>query len=440
MNLIAKVNQFIATHQLASKQFVIGLSGGIDSVVLLDLLVKSDIPLRNLKAVHVNHSLSQQADDWQLFCHSLCKDYGVNYHAEKVQVTSSKLGIEGEARRLRYKALSSHVNNDCVLVTAQHLDDQAETLLLALKRGSGVLGLAAMMPITRFNGGEHARPLLDISQAEIEAWAVQNKLKWVEDESNTDEQFDRNYLRHSVVKELNQRWPSFSRNISRTTQLCQEQMELADEVAKSDLARQDCSKQQLELSLLDELSPARRNNLMRYWLRINSVSLPSQKQLAQLIKQTGSKDDAQVKIELGEVVIRRFQQRLYIVETTNEAMPSKIVIEDIKQSNAIATPLGKIMLHDSEGEIAIKQPNQDCIVTIEYGLAGSIKAWPSTRDKRRTLKKLWQEYRVPPWERALVPCLCVDGELVMAIGYWVEKDWCAAEGDDAITIKWQRRC
>lgn len=439
MNLIAKVNQFVATHQLANKQFVIGLSGGIDSVVLLDLLVKSDIPLHNLKAVHVNHGLSQRADDWHLFCHSLCNDYGVSYYAEKVQVTSGKLGIEGEARRLRYNVLSSHVNSDCVLVTAQHLDDQAETLLLALKRGSGVLGLAGMMPVTPFTDGLHARPLLDISQADIEAWAAQNKLEWVEDESNTDEQFDRNYLRHSVIKELNQRWPPFSRNVARTAQLCQEQMELADEVASSDLARQDYSKQQLALSLLDELSPARRNNLLRYWLRINNVSLPSQKQLAQLIKQTQSKDDAQVKIELGEVVIRRFQQHLYVVDQMGDETPSKIVIEDINQSMAIATPLGKIMLNDNEGDIAIKQPNQDCKVTIEYGLAGSIKAWPRTRDKRRTLKKLWQEHRVPPWERGLVPCLCADGELVAAIGYWVEKDWCAVKGDDAINIKWQRR-
>ncbi|MGB1296944.1 MAG: tRNA lysidine(34) synthetase TilS [Psychrobium sp.] len=438
MNLVAKVNQFIATHQLSHKPFVVGLSGGIDSVVLLDLLVKSDIPNQNIKAVHVNHGLSQHANDWQLFCQSLCNDYGVSYQAEKVLVTSSKLGIEGEARRLRYDALSSHVNNDCVLATAQHLDDQAETLLLALKRGSGVLGLAGMMPVMPFKDGLHARPLLDISQVDVEKWAKQNKLKWVEDESNTDEQFDRNYLRHSVMKELNQRWPSFSRNVSRTAQLCQEQMELADEIASDDLARQDCSKQQLALSLLDELSPARRNNLVRYWLRINSVSLPSQKQLAQLIKQTQSKDDAQVKIELGEVVIRRFQQRLYIVDKSCETLPLKIVIEDIRDPEPITTPLGQVILNDCSGALVIKLPSKDSKITLEYGLAGSTKAWPSTRDKRRTLKKLWQEFAVPPWERGLVPCLCVDGNLAAAIGYWVDKDWCATTGDDTVTIKWQK--
>lgn len=445
MSLVLTVNQFIKQHQLEGRRFVVGLSGGVDSVVLLDALVKSQLPTAQIIAVHVNHGLSANAGQWQVFCQQLCAEQSIDYQCEQVNVLSSKLGIEGEARLQRYQAFDRHLSADTVLVTAQHLNDQAETLLLALKRGSGVLGLAAMAPCNELKNGLHARPLLSITRHEIEQWATTHNLSWIEDESNQDQSFDRNYLRHHVINDLNVRWPSFSQNVARTAALCQEAVSLADEVAKEDFSHQASSTQQLELTALKTLSQARQNNLLRYWLRLNRVLLPSSKQLAEIIQQANSADYSKMKIVLGDKSIRRFQQRLYVVDELVDALSQQTIVEDISKKLTFDFSLGMVKFNEaiSNNSFVIKKPNNESTVTIEFGLSGSIKAWPSSRDKRRTLKKLWQEFKVPPWERPLVPCLCVDGELVAVIGYWVETEWLGEQvGENTaaqiLTLDWHK--
>ena len=445
MSLVLAVNQFIKQHQLLKRRFVIGLSGGIDSIVLLDALVKSQLQNGQVTAVHVNHGLSENANDWQEFCRHSCAELDIEYYSEHVSVERSKLGIEGEARLQRYQALEKHISDDSVLVTAQHLDDQTETLILALKRGSGVLGLASMAPCIEFKRGLHARPLLNVTRHEIELWASKNNLSWIEDESNRDLNFDRNYLRHHVINDLNERWPSFSQNVARTAALCQEAVSLADEVAKEDFSHQASSTQQLELTALKPLSQARQNNLLRYWLRLNSVLLPSSKQLAEIIQQANSADDSQMRVLLGDTSIRRFQQRLYIVDESIKALPQQTIVEDISKKLTFDFSLGMVKFNEaiSSNSFVLRKPCNESTVTIEFGLSGSIKAWPSSRDKRRSLKKLWQEFKVPPWERSLVPCLCVDGELVAAIGYWVETAWVGEQVDEntvaaVITLDWHK--
>lgn len=445
MNLVLAVNQFIKLHQLINHRFVVGLSGGIDSVVLLDVLVKSQLPATQIIAVHVDHGLSINAEQWQVFCQQLCAKFSIDYHCEQVNVAPSKLGIEGEARVQRYQAFEKYLSADSVLVTAQHLNDQTETLLLALKRGSGVLGLAAMAPCIELKNGLHARPLLGITRLEIEQWAINHNLSWVEDESNQDQNFDRNYLRHHVINDLNERWPSFSQNVARTAALCQEAVSLADEVAKEDFSHQVSSTKQFELTALKPLSQARQNNLLRYWLRLNSVLLPSSKQLAEIIQQANSADDSQMRVLLGDTSIRRFQQRLYIVDESIKALPQQTIVEDISKKLTFDFSLGMVKFNEaiSSNSFVLRKPCNESTVTIEFGLSGSIKAWPSSRDKRRSLKKLWQEFKVPPWERSLVPCLCVDGELVAAIGYWVETAWVGEQVDEntvaeVITLDWHK--
>ena len=445
MSLVLAVNQFIKQHQLLKRRFVIGLSGGIDSIVLLDALVKSQLKNGQITAVHVNHGLSENANDWQEFCRHSCAELDIEYYSEQVSVERSKLGTEGEARLQRYQALEKHISDDSVLVTAQHLDDQTETLILALKRGSGVLGLASMAPCIEFKRGLHARPLLNVTRHEIELWASKNNLSWIEDESNRDLNFDRNYLRHHVINELNERWPSFSKNVARSAALCQEAVSLADEVAQDDLSQQSSPFEQLELTILNALSKARQNNLLRYWLRLNQVLLPSSKQLAEIIQQASSADDSAMKVILGDKSIRRFQQRLYSVSNGLNEPQQSILVDDISNTISYDTPSGIVKFNAVCGteSVSINRPVQGSKVTIEFALPGSIKAWPSTRDKRRSLKKLWQEFSVPPWERPHVPCLCVDGQLVAVIGYWAETGWVCNQDDehrmaDMLTIGWHK--
>lgn len=446
MNLIKELEQFLVSHQLTNHQLVLGLSGGVDSVVLLHLLHESSIPNDAIKAVHVNHGLSEQAVAWQDFCKGLCDSYNIHCVIEPVTLTERHLGIEGAARHARYKAFNKHLNERSVLLTAQHQDDQTETLLLALKRGSGVLGLAGMLPLTSLFNSQHARPLLGINQHKIKEYAQINQLAWVEDDSNNDTRFDRNFLRHDILNSLNERWPSFSANAAKTAMLCQQQMELADEVAMSDFENNYLSTYQksdtfqgsgqkndmLSVELLTSLSPARINNLLRYWMRINNVPLPSLKQLEQIKQQCiGVRSDKSPVINLGGVEIRCYAKYLYIV-TTNLICDPLSMICDINKSKTVNLPsqLGHISFDSEEPSMVVKAPKVDQVVTIEFGLAGSVKAWPVTRSKRRTLKKLWQESNIPPWLRSQIPYLCYDGIIVAAIGYWIETEFCMNDDGD----------
>jgi tRNA(Ile)-lysidine synthase len=423
MNLEKSLEQFFVRHNMQTQQLVLGLSGGIDSVVLLDLLIKSSYNKEKILAVHVNHGISESSLKWQNFCSSLCNSYQVTFISEQVELTELGLGLEGAARKARYQALSKYVTSASVLLTAQHQDDQCETLLLALKRGSGVLGLAGMLPLTKLSVGEHARPLLDSCQQMINDYATANSLTWVEDDSNSNTHFDRNFLRHDVITKLNERWPSFSANVARSAALCQQQQALSQEIAQSDFLGNKQLSSQLSIALLNQLSDARINNLIRYWLTINGVTLPSLKQLEQIKSQCLSgRDDANPLIEMASFQVRRYLSNLYITDDHTDTNKMTIECGDFKDLK-LPNNLGMLSFNQPNDDMSVIAPEGHQRVTIEFGLAGSHKAWPVNRHKRRTLKKLWQEYKIPPWQRSNIAYLCYDEVLVAAIGYWVETDF-----------------
>ena len=439
MNLANHLAHFLTHHQLNNATIVLGLSGGVDSVVLLDLLAKSTLGLDQIKVIHVNHGLSDEALKWQHFCEELCHSYRIEFYCEKVDITDLSLGIEGAARQARYAALSKYMSDDSVLLTAQHENDQAETLLLALKRGSGVLGLAAMQPVSQLPLGRQARPLLGVSQLIINQYATLHGLEWVEDDSNVDIRFDRNFLRHNIIKTLNDRWPHFSQSAARSAQLCQEHMMLADEIAHIDLANCRVTDKQISLAHLSTLTDVRINNVLRYWLRQNSVALPSQKQFAQLVNQLFcAKADANISVELGHHRIKRYLANAYITSSDDSEL-ERILVDDNFSSIVLLHGLGEITFNACDAKIRVKAPEAGQRVTIEFGLSGSTKGWPIERDKRRSLKKLWQEYEVAPWQRSQVPCLCYDGVLIAALGYWIEKEYGVIDDNDSqLLIDWYK--
>jgi len=423
MNLRRSLEQFFITHNFQEQSLVLALSGGIDSVVLLDVLIKSSYDNNKILAVHVNHGISESSNSWQKFCESLCAKYQITCVNEQVELTDMKLGLEGAARKARYQALSKHITNDTVLLTAQHQDDQCETLLLALKRGSGVLGLAGMLPVTTLPEGAHARPLLDISQQAINDYAAKHKLQWVEDNSNANTDFDRNFLRHDIITAINDRWPSFSANAARSAALCQQQTALAAEIAQLDLSSNKQHHSQLSITLLNQLSDSRISNLIRYWLTINDVMLPSFKQLEQIKFQCLSQnEDSSPLIAIGQKQLRRYLDNLVITDPQRDTQKMTIQCDGLSDIE-LPNNLGVVSFNQPNSVMSVVAPMENQKITIEFGLPGRYKAWPESRDKRRTLKKLWQEYKIPPWQRSHIAYLCYDGELVAALGYWVEKSF-----------------
>jgi len=252
----------------------IAFSGGLDSTVLLHLLahLAKNQSLPALSAIHVHHGLQAAADAWPEHCQSVCDALGVPLQVVRVQVQPGA-SLERAARDARYAAFIEATRADEVLLTGQHRDDQAETLLFRLLRGAGVRGLSGMPRQRPLGKGHLFRPLLGVSRAELEAYAAEQRLSWIEDPSNQDRQLSRNYLRHQVFPVLTERWPQAVATMARSAAHLGEAQALLDDLAQIDLARASTVSEfdwlgvpSLALAPLAALSAARQRNAVSHWL------------------------------------------------------------------------------------------------------------------------------------------------------------------------------
>ncbi|MES2500449.1 MAG: tRNA lysidine(34) synthetase TilS, partial [Pseudomonadota bacterium] len=338
VSLSQQVNTYLSdvfsAQNAVNPQLIIALSGGLDSCALLHILatLRHSVGFQ-LSAHHVHHALSPNADAWADFCQTICNQHDIPLIISRVHVNAdSSSGIESAARQVRYRALFS--KNTGFICTAHHQDDQAETLLLQLARGAGVKGLAAMAPLDAKR--KLLRPLLSISRAELEQYAQQHQLAWIEDESNLNQQFDRNFMRHSILPSLMQQYPAITQNLARSAAHLAEANDLLDELAASDAKACFADNQaisQLLLPPLMLLNQSRINNVLRWWLAQNHVAMPSTTQLQQIAMQLFyAKADAAIKIKVtsenddidiqktAELALRRYQNSAYLVKETRNVL------------------------------------------------------------------------------------------------------------------------
>jgi len=395
------------------KSMTVALSGGIDSVVLLHLLYQLQKKHRfTLKASHVHHGLSKNADKWVKFCETLCAQLSVPLDINYVKLPQKKsLGIEGEARQLRYEKLFQAKTD--LVVLAHHEDDQAETFLLQLMRGAGVKGLSSM---ARFDEHRHLwRPLLNASRIDIKSYAKQHQLRWIEDESNQNTDFDRNFIRLKILPILKNRFSHIIEVISRSSSHLAEAQYLLDDLAKIDLKsclKSNQYKRKLQVKILNKLSLYRAKNVLRYWLELNDQMMPSKDLLDELLRQVlTAKKDAKLKIQLSkEFEIRRYKEEIYIV-------PKK----QITQKNyeifwhgepEILLPGGyqlRFKKVKGRGISLSKIKNEKLSISNRKG-GESFK--PDLKRPTKKLKQLLQESDLPPWEREQLPLIFVDDDLV----------------------------
>jgi tRNA(Ile)-lysidine synthase len=261
----------------------VALSGGMDSTVLLAALAERKSWRGRLRAVHVNHRLRPAAKVWAAHCRGLAISLDVPITVLAAKVNRARgTSLEAEARKARYEMLAAELSSNEVLLTAHHQDDQLETVFLQLLRGSGIAGLAAMPEVTSFGAGTLARPLLPMSRAALAAWAQQRDLDWVEDDSNSDERFDRNYLRTQVLPLLAARWPAAARAVSRSARHAAEAQRLLNALAQQDLNRAAVG-EALSAKLLRVLPVDRRRNAVRVWLNERGVQAPNTARLEQIV-------------------------------------------------------------------------------------------------------------------------------------------------------------
>lgn len=417
-------------------------SGGVDSHVLLHLLATDPgICAGTLQAIHINHGISPVSAQWQTHCETTCAALGVPLHCRSLHLEEG-YNLEARAREERYRIFNSLLGeNDCLLL-AHHQDDQMETMLYHLLRGSGVRGLSGM-PTERVLGqGMLQRPLLSCSRQEILNYAQQHQLTWVEDESNTDTAFDRNYLRQKVLPLLEERWPGFRNAWQRSAGLLADADECLQALAEADLG--EAGLQTLPLNSLAGLTPARRRNALKYWLQRFSVRYglpgPDFQSLQRIHDEViPAREDAVPMVSwrsaAGQVDVRRFADTLYVMKARHE--PSlNALYWDLNDALDMGEELGCLSLEPAgRGESGLSLDKLDSL-EVRFRVPG-LEAKPAGR-RTRSLKKLFQDYRVPPWLRDHTPLLFAGDELVAVGDLFICDKWMQKEGKNLARICWQR--
>lgn len=433
------VRAVLARHTAPGAHLTLGLSGGLDSTVLLDILCTLSSPLGfHLSALHVHHGLSPRAEAWARFCGELCRVRGVRLTVVPVAVDrASGQGLEAAARAARYRVFAQ-ADGDWV-VLAHHRDDQAETLLLQLLRGAGPAGLAAM-PVAstpRALGGTRLlRPLLAVPRRVLEDYARARGLAWVEDESNADLRRDRNFLRHRVLPLLRERFPAAGEILARAAGLQGEAVTLLEALARSD-AEGAMEEDRLRLERLRALPPERARNLLRWFLAEGGVRPPpGARRLEEALRQLlQARRDAEVAIPLGEWVLRRYLDWAWLVAPVELPESARIGIP-WRGEASLALPWGGVIeFVPVTGTGIDAQRLQRGPVAVRLRRGGE-RFQPQGARSRRTLKNLFQEARVPPWQREVLPLITCSDDVVWVPGLGIDQRYRCPPGQPGLLPRW----
>jgi tRNA(Ile)-lysidine synthase len=424
------------------RRFVVAYSGGMDSHVLLHALSTkcSEFDGLQVMAVHVNHGLSENASEWSAHCATQCENLGVSFVCVDVNATPDKgESPEAAARDARYLAFSGLVKEGDCLLTAHHQDDQAETLLIQLLRGAGPRGLAAMPLVSDFEPGWHARPLLDVARTELEAYAKDQKLSWVDDESNFDTGYDRNFLRHEILPLLKKRFPATASTLSRTSTLCAEAADLLAVNARNDYRSTVVGENRFSANELYDLGELRARNVLHQWFRDNKYPTPTSAQMKRIWQDVVcTSDESCPLVTWSGVEVRRYRDIIY-VSMALEQHDVKQVLQWNMDEPLVVAGLGRLscMSHRTKEHIHLLSEKRLAGRVIEARFRqGGEEIKPVGRNGHHSLKKLFQEEGIVPWERDRLPLLYVDDELIAVADLWIADGYASNMGDLGYEINW----
>jgi tRNA(Ile)-lysidine synthase len=409
----------------------VALSGGVDSSALLTALA---IPRRKrpgLRAVHVDHGIHPNSTAWSAHCRALASGLGVPLQVLTTKVTRARgESLEAAARTARYGLLAGNLQQGEILLTAHHEDDQLETVLLQLFRGSGLAGIAAMPELAPFGKGFLVRPLLSRTRAELEAWSRANSVGWVEDDSNADERLDRNYLRRRVIPLIRERWPRVGSSVGRSARHAAEAQRLLDAVALRDVERA-ADGDALSASTLRALPLERRRNALRFWIARSGHTVPDSRRLAEMCGPLlDARPDANPHVAWSGAVLQRERGRLAIRNRATQPAPVRetAALEwRWSASQTFALPDGGQLelRHDPDGSLDLDALPE--ALTIRRR-AGGERLRLRRGGPSRALKNLLQEAHVPPGERTRLPLVWSGERLVAAGDLWCDESVRARAG------------
>ncbi len=433
----------VVLRQYVSEQnhLALALSGGVDSVVLLQILAQISKQFTfNLSAIHVEHGISPNAKQWSDFCQSYCDALGVPLTVFHLSIKKqSQVSLEAAARRGRY-AIFKAISADFI-VLAHHLDDQAETLQLQLLRGAGLRGLAGM-PIMRSLGSAEnnvrlLRPLLTVSRDIIQDYALQNKLMWVTDESNDDTTYHRNFLRHQIFPVLEQRYPAYRETLARTSRHIGEAIQLLDGLAEND-SQSVIVAGDIHIERLRKLDFLRAKNLLRYIFSRHDIIQPSTQKLEEILRQLWvAKSDNHLHLVFGEFEIRLYKN---LVKLLPKAKPPDSDQNQLfywhGELNWLIEPLGGVIKWSNSTGIGINVKKlMENPVAVRLRKGGE-RFQPNCKRPRRSLKKIFQEAAIPEWERNDLPLLLSGDQLVWVAGIGIDCGFQVMPGEQGLMPSW----
>ena len=439
MDFNQNLNELIANEidSLGATKYTIALSGGVDSMVLLDLLSKAKRSNYEVRAIHINHNLYEGSKEWVDFVKDACKKYKLPLIIESINPKQEGFGLEAEAREQRYKKFKEIIlDNECLL-TAHHLDDQIETTLFRIFRGTGLDGLRSIRKKAKFGKGLLCRPLINIPREAIEQYAKLNDIKWIEDPSNKNIDFDRNYLRNNIVPSIKKRWPNAQKTITRLSSLAENNQKLLHELAKEDIGEIE-KFNVLDIGILSNKSSLRINNIFRFMILKNRMGIPSLKVLENGIETLiNAKSDSPI-ITWDGFSIRRYKNTLYFFNPDlkqDEIRPLKMKWF-IDETINLGGNRGSIQARFIKGQgIALNKCPKS--LEIKYRKGGE-QIKPSGHKITKSLKNLFQENNVLPWVRDQIPLFYLDEELISVGDLWFNQDYKAKEQEDGFLISWDR--
>lgn len=423
---------------LLPNKFCIAFSGGVDSTVLLHVMKNIIDEKSQIRAIHINHNIVDNSKVWSKTCKSICKNFGIDIEIISLEVTHIGYGLEAAARDERYKKLKEKLYENEYLLTAHHEEDQMETVFLRMARGTGLDGLQGINEKYSFGEGIIFRPMLEVSKTSVMDYAKEHQLKWVEDSSNQDTHFDRNFLRKKIIPQFRERWPSIASSVSRLSQLSAQNIKILNQIAEEDIGP-IANMNELPLAKLLDKSFERANNMLRYIILANGMSIPSMKTLQDGLKEMLDPETDKSVIAWKDYCIRKYKNHLYFL-SNSDLEPNKVDVRipwEIGKTVNLGENIGTIEATFIHGDgLSIEKCKNK--LTISYRQGGELIK-PIGHRINKSLKNLFQENQILPWMRDKIPLIYYQDELVSVADLWFNQNYVASQNEAGFVVNWHKK-